>query len=143
MLRRTTDSAAFADVLEHPEVTPQVSLGQQIPDMEPIIANPVNFCLMDGEKGGFLCVSSGVNEFDVHTAFVPEARGPHLVELAIQARDYMFIKADASLLRTFVADDNLPAKRLAVAAGFKERERAELFGVPGDIMICERKDVCQ
>lgn len=142
MLRRQMDFMPFADVLEHPDVYPYVSLGQEIPDLRPIFDDPMNVCLMN-EHGGFLFVYAGGNAYDVHTAFVPEGRGPHLVELAKDAREFMFTQAGAVTLRTFVATDNKPARRLALAAGFRDSHDMELFGVPGRLMTMQRKDVCQ
>jgi hypothetical protein len=143
MLRRTFDYLHMFDVMYHPDVLPHVSLGQQMPDLQPLIEDPVNVCLMN-EHGGFLCVKHPeANVYDVHTAFVPEGRGPHLVELAKQARDFMFFQANAEVLRTFVAHNNKPARRLALAAGFHDAEEMELFGVAGKLMTVERKSVCQ
>jgi hypothetical protein len=142
-LRRTFDYFDMFDVMYHPDVEPYVSLGQKIPDLEPLIGNPLNVCLVT-KFGGFLFVKHpGENVYDVHTAFIPEGRGPHLVELAKQAREFMFFQANAEVLRTFVSHDNKPARRLALAAGFKDSEDMELFGILGKLMTMERKDVCQ
>lgn len=141
-LARTMDVCKFGDVVDHPDVYPYVSLGQEIPDLRPVIEDPVNVCLMN-DHGGFLFVHAGDMIFDTHTAFVPEGRGPQLVALALEARAFMFEQASARMLRTFVADDNKPAHRLAVAAGFKNFERMELFGHPGWLMTMERSSVCQ
>jgi hypothetical protein len=137
------DPQYFAEVCEHPDVLPQVSLGHGLPDFEELIGNPLNICLMN-EYGGFLFVKhAGADVYDVHTAFVPEGRGPHLVELALQARDIMFFHAHAVQLRTFVAYDNRPARMLALAAGFTDTEEIEVLGAKGKLMVMDRKDACQ
>jgi len=141
-VNRTFDTAAFERVVHHPEVKPYLSLGQEIPNLAPYITDPRNYCYMN-EFGGFLLVNSGPDEYDVHTAFLPEGRGPHLVELAISVRDRMFQENGAVVLRTFVEHGNVAARRLAKAAGFCVVHEATLFDVPGVVMTLERKSVCQ
>jgi hypothetical protein len=141
-MERTFDAERFERVLRHPDVEPYVSLGVQIPPMAPLVCDRANVCLMN-EHGGFLCVKSGEGEYDIHTAFLPSGRGPHLVDLALEAREYLFWTIGARLLRTFVAKDNVPARRLALAAGFRDSCDATLFGTPGVIMTLERNWVCQ
>lgn len=142
-LSRNFDPAKLEGVMHHPDVKPFVSLGQEIPDLRPIIEDEDNYCLMN-DHGGFLFVKHpGRNVYDVHTAFVPEGRGPHLLELAMQAREFMFYEVGAEMLRTFVSHDNKPARRLALASGFVDSETIELFGVSGSLMTMERKNVCQ
>ena len=141
-LDRTADGGRFVEVVNHPEVYPYVSLGQEVPDLRPIIADQANVCLMN-EHGGFLFVHAGNGVFDTHTAFVPEGRGPQLVALSHEAREYMFMQAGATQLRTFVANDNKAARRLALAAGFKNSSPMTLFGHDGWLMTMDRSAICQ
>lgn len=141
-MKRTFDAKRFTEVVRHPAVEPFVSLGQEIPDLAPYVESQDNYCFMN-EHGGFLLVRSGDEQYDVHTAFVPEGRGPHLIQSAIDVRDLMFQEFGAVRLRTFVSLDNWPAKRLALLAGFKVTGEASVFDVCGEIMTVERKDVCQ
>lgn len=140
-LDRVSSGYRFVDVVYHPSVHPHVSLGREIPDLIPIVADPANVCLMN-EHGGFLFVQSGENVYDTHTAFLPEGRGASLVARALEARSFMF-NHGAELLRTFVADENKAAHRLAVAAGFKNAERMTIFGHDGWLMTMDRSVVCQ
>ena len=125
----------------HPDVEPFVSLGQDIPDLEAVIDDHQNVCLMN-KHGGFLFQQVEPGTYEVHTAFVPEGRGPHVVELARRAVAYMFEQVGADEIRTFVAYDNLPAMRLAEAVGFSVLGECEHFGIQGVNMVLSEY-VCQ
>lgn len=139
-VRPTTDGDAFNAVLNHPDVAPQVSLGGDVPDMSLYVQNKDNLCMMN-QYGGFLCIQGPPTEYTVHTAFVPEGRGPYLIKSARYTAKKLFDRG-ASVLKTFVADDNAPARRLAEMVGFKPVTRYAANGVDGDIMFLRKEDIC-
>lgn len=134
-LNRVYDAALFEHVLQHPDVLPWVSLGHDIGDIELILSNPENVCLMN-DHGGFLFYKTGEGDYEVHTAFVPEGRGAHLVDLTAQAARYM-AGMGARRIFTFVDDKNTPARRLAEKAGMEVIGSIQMAGHSGVLMMME------
>jgi hypothetical protein len=69
--------------------------------------------------------------YEVHTAFTPEGRGPHVFALARQSLAYIFRQTEALAVKTFVAHNNRAARRLALGVGFVPLRDAATLGTPG------------
>lgn len=137
MLERVFDHERFDEVMNHPKVKPYVSLGiDDLPSSAPLIEDPANVCLMN-EHGGFLFHQFAPYQYDVHTIFLPDGRGKKALDAALEAKRIMFEEFHARRLVTFVPFDNVPARKLAEAAGFVEDRVADCMGVPGVTMVME------
>lgn len=132
-MMRSTDSQFLNRVVNDPSVKPWVSLGVSgYLDMTPAVSNPENIFLAD-EYGGTLFVKTGNGIYDLHTQFLPEGRGKHVREFAVEALRYMFVDTDCIAITTFIQDENLSAQRMALWCGFKPMQVAELLGKDGMI----------
>lgn len=142
-------AAHLAKVWQHPDVLPWVALGTP----ELVTAETAQKLLDSGaiylsnEYGGFLIIPNPDNVCDVHTQFVPEGRGKELFHFADECIGYMFKKTPCVALRSFVPDDNKPARVLVRRCGFVEIGNAEVNGISGKIWLLTVKkwvvDLCR
>lgn len=100
-------------VVAHPDVRPWVG-GTGPLDLTSVVADPNNVLLM-GEGGGLLfqCLAPGL--YEVHTQFIPEARGPRALQAVKDALRWMFTKTDCIEVVTKVPDGNVAAYALVRA----------------------------
>lgn len=124
-VRREYSADAINAVINHPAVRPWVGLpGQSYLDVGPVVANLGNVLLM-GEGGGFLLVQLEPGIYEVHTQFVPEARGENVEKSVADAFHYMFTRTDCMEVVTKVPEGNVAANVLAKRSGFElQFERA-------------------
>lgn len=136
--RREFDARHFNSICNHPDVRPRIdSNGGQV-DVSEQVAAPYNF-LLTGVYGGclFLGVIPGV--FEVHSACLPEGRGPWMRSFTDSVLRWMFIRTNAWEITTRVPHGHGPAKALTLANGFRHeftREDQCVFlgkSVPVDI----------
>lgn len=100
-------------IVNHPEVRPWVGEPHQgYLDLTPIVANPANILLM-GEGGGFMLIQQEPGIYEVHSQFLPEARGKVALQAAQDASRYMFTRTDCVEIRTKVPDGNVAAEAFA------------------------------
>jgi hypothetical protein len=100
-------------VVNHPEVRPYVG-GVGPLDLAGLVADPRNVLLMvDG--GGCLFQWLGEGYYEVHTQFIPEARGAAAIQAVRDALWWMFTATDAVEIVTKVPDTNLGALGLVRA----------------------------
>jgi hypothetical protein len=102
-------------VANHPEVRPWVGGAGPI-DMTPVVADLRNVLLM-GQGGGLLFVNLDPGLYEVHTQFVPEARGPQALLAVLDALRWMFTRTDCMEIVTRVPDGNLAAAALVKKIG--------------------------
>lgn len=90
MIVEDRDPAFWSWLYEHPEVKPYVSLGHDV-DIAQAVANPWVTPLRS-RYGGFLFYRlDGLNfVHELHTMFVPEGRGRHVLQAAKLAFEHMF-----------------------------------------------------
>lgn len=148
MISVSHDAAHLFRVWDHPTVKPWVSLG--LPELltlenaEKILALP-GVVFLANEHGGFLLIPSEGGIYDLHTQFLPEGRGPQLVEAAQEGARYMFIETPCVVVRTFVPVENKAAASFATRCGFVEVSESEFLGHKGHIYILTLKKwvLCQ
>lgn len=135
-----TDIDAINGIVNHPSLR-RYTLAQEgeTLDVAPLIQGFGAVFLGDA-LGGFLFVDRGKGIWEVHTQFLPGARGPRAAILAVQAARYMFTQSDCTMLTTFVADGNRAALDLATAVGFVKFQEDEVRGHHGQTMVFTLKD---
>jgi len=117
------------NVVNHPEVRPYVLAQNDEPiDLSELLANPANVALMC-DFGGLLFINLGSGAYEVHTQFLPNARGAFALVVTQNALRWMFTRTDALELWTKVPARNLGALGLVRAIhGQKEFTSAECLG---------------
>jgi hypothetical protein len=110
-------------VLNDPGVRPFVGLPEAGPlDFGPLVANPRNYLLMAQGGGFFLqCIDPGV--YEIHTQFLPEARGRHVVEATVDMQRFMFGRTDCVEIVTKVPSGNVAATALVRKAAMQSLYR--------------------
>jgi hypothetical protein len=141
-MHRTWDAQRINEIANHPAVKPFVDLGvlDEI-DVRELLGHPGVIAFLD-PHGCFIAVEEEPQVFSVHTMFLPEGRGPHVVTLARRQIREMFTIYEAKRLTTFVADDNKPARVLATRVGFKPVRRGQLGHWQGTHYSLEKHE-CQ
>lgn len=126
MIRRTLDPTFLNGVCNHPDVHPW--LGHEGPiDLGPALLNPDNYALVC-EGGGFVLMQHEPGVYEVHSQFLPEAKG-QAIEAMRHGFDYMFTRTDAHTIFSQVPDNNKAAQAMAKHAKFRplfRRERGPL-----------------
>lgn len=117
-------------VVNHQDVRPWVG-GTGLLDLSQVVANQSNVLLM-GDGGGFLLVQQEPSIYEVHSQFLPEARGESVVQAALDASRYMFTRTDCVEIRTKVPAGNVAAAALTRRMGWEfQFERANAWQTPG------------
>ena len=125
MIERSFDATLLNDVANDPAVRPRL-LGCCPIDYGPIIADPRNFALVT-PSGGFVGVSCGSGDYEVHTQFRRGSRNAR--DVAPAAFAFMFERTDCRRLTTKVATANRAARALALAGGFTTLFHNPVLGV--------------
>lgn len=112
-VRREFSAEGLNHIVNHPDVRPWVG-GTGPLDTSEVVADLRNVLLM-GEGGGLLFVRYAPGVYEVHTQFLPEARGANAVVVTNDALRWMFTKTDAVEILTKVPDGNKGAKGLVHA----------------------------
>lgn len=118
-IRREVKADRINAILNHPVVRPDIAdmaLGEI--DVSGQIAVPENIFLL-GEYGAclFFNVSPGI--FEVHSACLPEGRGPWMKAFVECVLKWMFTRSNCWEIVTRVPREHLGAKALTVGAGFR------------------------
>lgn len=115
---RETDARNINPILNHPAVRPFIDSRDGAIDVGPVVADPNNIVLA-GRLGTciYLYVMPGV--FEVHSACLPEGRGPWMKAFAEASLQWMFTRSNAWEITTRVPHGHIPAKRLTEACGFR------------------------
>lgn len=121
MVRRVFDARAINVLMNDESIFPHIGpWGTEKPiDFSQFIRNVANVALLTAsETGGFIyhCHEPGV--YEVHSFFLPKARGALAFEAARDGLFYMFTQTDCIEVHTKVPSYNLPAMTLAKAVGF-------------------------
>lgn len=117
-------------IANHPDVRPWLGGGRGPLDLSPIVADLRNVLLM-GEGGGLMFVQQSPGIYEVHTQFLPEARGENAVAVTQDALRYMFTRTDAVEILSKVPDCNKGAKGLVRAInGTKRFHRDNAWEAP-------------
>lgn len=122
-LRRSLDASKFNEIANHPDVRPWLG-GQGPLDVAPIVLSTSNVSLLS-DGGGFICHNIGDGRYEVHSLFLPDARGEGAIEAMREGLRYLFCATDCVEIVTKCPDGNRAALGLARAAGFQEIFRRE------------------
>lgn len=130
MLHRTMDATFLNSVANREDVRP--FLGGEGPiDLGPLLLNPANYGLVVDGAGGWLLQAVLPGVYELHTLFLPEARGASYFVVAREALRWMFTRTDCLEIITKCPDDNGGARMAAGHMGFRERFRREDAWAPG------------
>lgn len=112
-LKRVFDATLINTVLNHSEVRELAGAppGADDIDVSPKIEDMRNVCLMTS-GGGFLLLYKTPNTYELHTQFLPEARGAEPLKAVEDAFLYMFIQTDCLIINTKVHKDNVGALKI-------------------------------
>lgn len=132
MIKRTMSATFLNAVANHPEVRPFLG-GMENPvlDLSPLVEDPRCICLEVSGAGGWVLQPILAGVYELHTIFLPEARGRAYFEQARQAVRMVFCKTDCLEIVTKCPDDNGPARMAAKLMGFRQRFRREDAWSPG------------
>jgi RimJ/RimL family protein N-acetyltransferase len=153
MIVRWTDNHQLMwETMTHASVYPHIS-DDTCPPPEEFILPPLSDqifcaeCLNDGEYMGCFCFfEQNDDEAEIHTCMLPKAKG-----LGKQFGDKMaqlfFSTKKYSIISTFVPENNILAKKLALKCGFhylSEHKPIIIDGkeIPTQKYILQRGDVC-
>lgn len=126
MIVRTFDATALNAIANHPDVRPYLGHPESPDplDLTPLVENPANIAI-EAEGGGWLLQAILPAVYELHTLFLPEARGKAYFRHAREAMRLVFTTTDALEILTKCPDDNPGARMAANLAGFRERFRRE------------------
>jgi hypothetical protein len=125
MLRRTMNADLLNEVANHPDVRPFLGAAELgTLDLTDLVENPRNVALV-GDAGGFVYQQLMPGVYELHTLFLPEARGKALMAAARESFRFMFTRTDCLEILTKCPDDNGGARFASSALGFRERFRRE------------------
>lgn len=105
-------------IVNDPDVRPWVG-GFGPLDLSATVANPANVLLM-GQGGGLMFIQLEPGLYEVHTQFLPDARGQNALTAVLDALRWMFTRTDCVEVVTRVPDGN------AAAAALVKRINGEL-----------------
>lgn len=135
MICRTFDATFLNAVANHPDVLPFLGPAPEGDlDLGPLIHNPANIAI-EAEGGGWVLQPLLPGAYELHTLFLPEARGRNYFVQAREALRLVFTSSDALEILTKCPDDNPGAHMAASLMGFRERARREMVW-PEDTPIC-------
>lgn len=129
MIKRTMDATFLNEVANHPDVRPWLG-GEGVLDLTPAALDP-NSILLEATGGGWLLHPIMPGVYELHTMFLPRARGRAYFAAAREALRWVFTHTDALEIVTKCPDDNGAARMAASIVGFRERFRREDAWKPG------------
>lgn len=89
MMQRCFDADRINALFNHPSIRPHIGGDGESPlDLTAAVNDRQNIFLL-GEHGGFSFCWSAPRTYEIHTAILPEGRGPAALELALTARGWM------------------------------------------------------
>jgi hypothetical protein len=105
VIREERDPGFWNAVVEHPEVKPHVTLGQDL-ELSEIVTHP-GVVPLAAEHGGFLFVRlDGLGRvYELHTMFTPEGWGREVMLALATACERMF-QTGAQLITTYEVEGN-------------------------------------
>lgn len=132
---REYSASRLNHIVNHPSVRPWVAPGEDTLDLTAAVADQRNYLLM-GDGGGFLLIWQEPGVYEVHSQFLPEARGANVLATAADASRYMFTRTDCTEIRTRVPHGNVGAAVLAKRMGWEFRfERSNAWLTSGGILV--------
>lgn len=132
MIKRTMNAVFLNEVANHPEVRPFLGAPENpVLDLSPLVEDPRCICLEVTGAGGWILQPIMPTVYELHTLFLPEARGRTYFRLARQAVRMVFAETDCLEIVTKCPDDNGGARMAAELMGFRERFRREDAWAPG------------
>lgn len=129
MIYRTMNAAFLNEVANHEDVRPFLGGDGEL-DLGPMLANPANVALEVMGDGGWLLQPTLPGVYELHTLFMPHARGKGYFAAAREAIRWMFTNTDCLEITTKCPDDNPGARMAASVMGFRERFRRETAWPP-------------
>jgi hypothetical protein len=115
-------------ILNDPSVLPWVAMpGQTDLDLTALVSDKHNVLLMAKEGGGFFFHHLEAGVYEVHSFFLPLARGGTAIKAWYDAMEWMFLRTNCMELLTKVPIDNHAADKFAQRVGAIlefEREKA-------------------
>jgi RimJ/RimL family protein N-acetyltransferase len=160
-IRRYTDDPADAahvnGILNHPDILPWINFNDDPLDFTWALGQPDRYVLF-GPYGGQVYHLVGPDTYEVHSAYLPEARGQLALATTRATLEWMFSRTDATEILTRVPRGNVAAKALARACGLRHTtimpEGFMRYGktIPCDVMSLtvqdwkartERDNTCQ
>jgi len=118
MMQRCFDPDRINALFNHTDIRPFIGGdGESVLDLSPAVEDRQNIFLL-GEHGGFAFTWSAPRTYEVHTAILPEGRGPQALELALTARGWM-AEHFADHLWTRVHPEMANVRAFTIKAGFK------------------------
>jgi hypothetical protein len=119
LIKRTLDPRWLNAIANHPEVRPWIGGAGEL-DLSSLISDPGNFAL-GARGGGWVFVRHEPGTYELHTLFLPEARGWACRDAWLVAERFMFTATDAREIVTRVPAHNRAAALAATLCGFQER----------------------
>jgi len=110
-------------VANHPEVRPHIG-GAEPLEFGPLVSAP-GIVPLATRRGGFVFVRLTPGRYELHTMFLPQGRGRHVLNAFRAASFHMFVRTDCTEIVTKAADSNRPAQLMAKLAGFRLLFRRE------------------
>jgi hypothetical protein len=132
VIRRTFDPTFLNSVINHPQVRPWLK-GEGVLDLAETAKSLDNY-LLEAEGGGFVLIRHEPGIYEVHSQFLPEARGGTVAAMKA-GFEYMFVHTDCQRVVTKVPDGNRAAVALAKLAGFRpmfRREETSFMGLTAE-----------
>jgi hypothetical protein len=126
VIARTFDATFLNTVANNEDVRPWLA-GFGALDISAIVGNANNFALQS-EFGGFVFTRFEAGRYEAHSMFL-KGHGTHAIRAMRAAVEWMFTRTDCEIILTKVPKNNLAAKGLGIAGGFKtmfERDDAAL-----------------
>lgn len=120
MIRRTMSPEAVNALANHPEIRPFIGGGEGDLDLTPVVLNPANI-ILEADGGVWVLSLSEPGVLELHTLFLPEARGKSYFRQAREALRWIFTRTDCSEIVTKCPDNNPGARMAAAMMGFRER----------------------
>ncbi|WP_263588425.1 hypothetical protein [Sphingopyxis sp. GC21] len=118
MGERTFDAHRMNHMVNHPAVRPHVGGDPAIPlDFSAAIANRYNHFLA-GDHGGFACIWTAPDTYEIHTFVLPVGRGQWAASFAMWGRQYL-VDQGARHLWTMVHPDAANVRAFTLKAGFR------------------------
>lgn len=117
IVARSFEADQINGIVNHPAVLPLITLpGQHDLDLTEVVADRSNVLLM-ANGGGFIFQPHEPGIYEIHTNFLPSARGSYALRALRDAMAWMFFKTDCMEILTKVPVSNRPAMAFARAAG--------------------------